>query len=57
MYAVAKILEMPYVCGHLGTIHLPGDFNKDCTENFKDFADFADKWLQSTDPAQADDEQ
>jgi len=54
---LAKILEMPYVCGHLGTIHLPGDFNKDCTENFKDFADFADKWLQSTDPAQADDEQ
>jgi len=49
---LAKILEMPYRCGHLGTIYLPGDFNQDCTENFKDFADFADKWLESTDPNQ-----
>jgi len=48
---LAQILEMPHLCGHLGTIYLPADFNKDCIENFKDFADFAEKWLQSTDPA------
>lgn len=54
---LAQILEMPRLCGHLGTIYLPGDFNKDCTENFKDFAEFADKWLRSTEPAQEDDGQ
>jgi len=50
---LAKILDMPKQCGHLGTIFLPADFNKDCRENFKDFADFADKWLESTDPNQS----
>ncbi len=45
-----KILEMPRQCGDLGTIYLPGDVNKDCRENFADFAEFANKWLQSTDP-------
>ncbi len=47
-----QVLEMPQQCGHLGTIYLPGDFNKDCKENFSDFADFANKWLESTDPAE-----
>jgi hypothetical protein len=45
-----KILEMPRLCGDLGTLYLPGDFNKDCKEDFKDFTEFADKWLESTDP-------
>jgi len=49
---LAQILEMPHLCGQLGTIYLPGDFNKDCIENFKDFAEFAEKWLHSTEPAQ-----
>ncbi len=47
---LTKILEMPQQCGDLGTLYLPGDYNKDCKEDFKDFADFADKWLESTDP-------
>lgn len=49
---LARILDMPRQCGHLGTLYLPADFNKDCRENFKDFADFAEKWLESTDPNQ-----
>ncbi|MBC8217005.1 MAG: hypothetical protein H8E73_00940 [Planctomycetes bacterium] len=52
---LAKILEIPNKCGQLGTIFLPADFNKDCREDFIDFADFADKWLQSTDPTPDDD--
>jgi hypothetical protein len=51
---LARILEIPHRCGHLGTIYLPGDYNQDCIEDFKDFADFAEKWLQSTDPALED---
>jgi hypothetical protein len=49
---LTKILEMPRQCGDLGTIYLPGDSNKDCKVDFKDFAGFADKWLQFTDPNQ-----
>ena len=45
---------MPKQCGHLGTLYLPGDHNKDCKEDFKDFADFAERWLESTDPNQND---
>ena len=45
-----KALEMPRQCGHLGTIYLPGDHNRDCKENLADFAEFADKWLRCTDP-------
>jgi len=48
--ALVDILEMPRRCGHLGTIYLPGDLNKDCKVDFKDFAKFADKWLDSTEP-------
>jgi len=51
---LARILELPNKCGHLGTLYLPGDHNKDCKEDFKDFADFAEKWLESTDPNQND---
>jgi hypothetical protein len=51
---LGQILEMPLRCGHLGTVYLPGDYNRDCVENFKDFSDFAQKWLQSTDPAEDD---
>lgn len=47
-----QVLEMPQQCGHLGTIYLPGDSNKDCKEDFSDFADFTNKWLESTDPAE-----
>jgi hypothetical protein len=49
---LARILEMPGRCGDLGTLYLPGDFNRDCKEDFKDFTGFAEKWLQLTDPAQ-----
>jgi hypothetical protein len=49
---LAKILEMPQQCGDLGTLYLPGDLNKDCKVDLTDFAEFADKWLQSTDPGQ-----
>jgi len=45
-----EALEMPRECGHLGTIYSPGDHNRDCKENLADFAEFADKWLQCTDP-------
>ncbi|MBN2021065.1 MAG: hypothetical protein JW749_12680 [Sedimentisphaerales bacterium] len=44
------ILEMPRKCGDLGINYLPGDYNKDCKQDFIDFADFADSWLKSTDP-------
>jgi hypothetical protein len=47
---LTKILEMPRRCGDLGTIHLPGDSNKDCKVDFKDFAGLADKWLGCSDP-------
>jgi len=47
---LVKILEMPKRCGDLGTIYLPGDSNKDCKVDFKDFAGFANQWLGSTDP-------
>ncbi len=49
---LVKILEMPRRCGDLGTIYLPGDLNQDCEVNFKDFAEFTDKWLDSNDPNQ-----
>jgi len=54
---LAKILEIPRSCGDLGTIYLPGDLNEDCKVDFADFAKFADKWLDSTEPAQDDDGQ
>jgi hypothetical protein len=47
-----RLLEMPAKCGDLGTLYLPGDFNRDCKEDSKDFAILADRWLQSTDPNQ-----
>ena len=49
---LAKILEMPQQCGDLGTMYLPGDLNKDCKVDLTDFAEFADKWLDSTEPGQ-----
>lgn len=45
-----KVLEMPRRCGHLPALYLPGDFNKDCIANFLDFAAFAQRWLECTDP-------
>jgi hypothetical protein len=45
-----RILEMPRRCGDLGTIYLPGDLNEDCSENFKDIAEVANRWLECTDP-------
>ena len=47
--ALIEILEMPQKCGDLGTKYLPGDTNKDCIEDYQDFADFANRWLESTD--------
>lgn len=47
---LVKTLEMPRRCGDLGTIYLPGDLNKDCKVDLKDFAEFTDKWLGCTDP-------
>ena len=47
---LVKILEMPRRCGDLGTIYLPGDLNEDCSENFKDIAEVANRWLECTDP-------
>jgi len=47
---LAKALEMPRHCGDLGTIYLPGDLNEDCSENLKDIAEVANRWLECTDP-------
>lgn len=47
---LAKILEIPGECGHLGTMYLPGDSNEDCEVNFADVAEAAEEWLESTDP-------
>ena len=47
---LVKILGMPRHCGDLGTIYLPGDLNEDCSENFKDIAEVANRWLECTDP-------
>lgn len=49
---LVELLEIPNECGHLGAIYLPGDYNKDCKEDFKDLARFAENWLDSTDPNQ-----
>lgn len=51
---LARILEMPHRCGHLGTTYLPGDYNRDCVKDFKDFSDFAAKWLEETDSSTSD---
>lgn len=45
-----KILEMPQQCGDLGTVYRPGDTNKDCRVDGRDFAYFADRWLKETYP-------
>jgi len=50
--ALMKVLEMPRRCGDLGTVYLPGDLNEDCKVDFTDFAELADKWLESTNPNQ-----
>jgi len=49
--ALWKILELPGQCGDLGTLHLPGDLNRDCKVNLADYAEMARHWLESTDPA------
>jgi len=48
-----EALEMPRRCGHLGTLYLRGDLNRDCDVNLADFGEFAADWLKSTDPSQA----
>jgi hypothetical protein len=50
---LVKILEMPRRCGDLGTIYMPEDVNEDCRVDFADFAELAEKWLESTDPNEA----
>jgi hypothetical protein len=47
---LAKILEMPRRCGHLGTVYAPGDLNHDCKNDLADLAKLAEKWLDSTEP-------
>lgn len=47
---LARVLEMPRMCGDLGTVFLPGDLNRDCKEDFRDVAEFGQEWLESTDP-------
>ena len=49
---LAEILQMPRRCGDLGTIHLPGDSNRDCQLNFADMAELADKWLGPSNPSE-----
>jgi hypothetical protein len=44
---LVRILQMPRECGHLGTMYLPGDSNRDCKLNFTDIAELANKWLGS----------
>jgi hypothetical protein len=48
--ALLEIVGWPLECGDLGTTCLPGDLNKDCNVDAKDFADWADHWLASTNP-------
>jgi len=55
VFRLLEILEMPQQCGDLGTMYLPSDLNKDCKVDFEDFAGFADRWLQSTDPNDSSD--
>lgn len=50
--ALVRALEIPRRCGDLGTMYLPGDLNKNCKVDLADFAEFTDKWLNSTDPGQ-----
>jgi hypothetical protein len=40
----------PY-CGQPGQVYSAGDINKDCRVDWKDFALFAESWLESTDPS------
>lgn len=44
-------LVEPLVCGDAGTVYMPGDLHPDCKIDFKDFAVFAQNWLDCTDPA------
>jgi len=47
---MVKILGIPTKCGDLGTIYLPGDYNRDCRQDFDDLAEFTDNWLKTTNP-------
>lgn len=40
----------PNNCGDPGTVYLPEDLNQDCYIDFRDFAYFAGRWLQCTEP-------
>jgi hypothetical protein len=42
--------KCPVVCGVLGQVYKPMDFNTDCYVNLLDFAEFASAWLDCTDP-------
>ncbi len=48
--ALLEILAWPVQCGDLGTTYPPGDLNQDCKVDIKDFAEWADHWLTSTQP-------
>jgi len=41
---------IPQECGDPGTSYEAGDINRDCTVDFRDFAEFANTWLRCTDP-------
>ena len=49
--ALDQILGRPTRCGDLGTLNLPGDLNGDCRVDFRDLAQMAGRWIDSTDPA------
>ena len=42
-----EILELPSECGDLGSLYQPADLNKDCKVDIEDFAEFAERWMNS----------
>jgi hypothetical protein len=42
--------KCPVVCGTLGQVYHPMDFNEDCYVNLSDLAMFASTWIDCTDP-------
>ncbi len=42
-----EILELPAECGGPGGAYQPADLNKDCKVDIEDFAEFAERWLNS----------
>jgi hypothetical protein len=47
---LARALEIPRRCRHLGRLYLPPDLNDDGSVNLRDVAELGARWLQCTDP-------